>query len=186
MYSNHLIRVRFGMRERNTLDFVEEEEESVRVYIWPRRRERGGRFAAGKWKTFSVDLDRREWFRSPTNTVLSGATIREAALFEMNGRGNAKFFCGQMSPKRRLSLGGWGGFSRDIRRDWNTFPSSPVLGEPVLVQLVGLIPLEFKFRSNLESDSIGFRGPGFYFIRERERFVLSFYHQKKYAMKIYV
>ena len=48
MYSNHLIRVRFGMRERNTLDFVEEEEESVRVYIWPRRRERGGRFAAGK------------------------------------------------------------------------------------------------------------------------------------------
>lgn len=26
-------------------------------------------------------------FRSPTNTILSGATIREAALFEMNGGG---------------------------------------------------------------------------------------------------
>lgn len=45
----------------------------------------------------SVDLGRREWPRSPTNTVLSGATIREAALFEMN-RGeptNANSFAGK-------------------------------------------------------------------------------------------
>lgn len=41
----------------------------------------------------SVDLGRREWPRSPTNTVLS--TIREAALFEMNEEGNANSFAGK-------------------------------------------------------------------------------------------
>lgn len=64
-------------------------------------------------------------FRSPTNTVLSGATIREAALFEMNGGGTRILLRANVleTPLRRE--GGWRGFSRDIHSGLKHLPSSP-------------------------------------------------------------